>query len=131
MKKLILQIIKFGIVGVIAAIIDFAVLTLLKEVFDVDVLLASGIAFSVSVIANYILSMLFVFKGKKCSKVKEFIIFVALSIGGLLVNQLIMWLGAEVFNFYYLLVKVFACIFVAAYNFITRKVFLESKEEVK
>ena len=61
MKKLIIQLIKFGIVGVIATLIDLAVLMVLKEILDVDVLYASAVAFSVSVIANYILRMLLVF----------------------------------------------------------------------
>ena len=127
MKKLIIQLIKFGVVGVIATLIDLVVLMLLKEFMHVDVLVASAVAFSVSVIANYILSMLFVFKGSENSKVKEFIVFVALSIGGLLLNQFIMWLGTEILMLYYLWVKVFACIFVPIYNFVTRKIFLEKK----
>ena len=127
MKKLIIQLIKFGIVGVIATLIDLAVLMLLKEFMKVDVLAASAVAFSVSVIANYILSMLFVFKSRGNSKVKEFIVFVALSIGGLLLNQFIMWLGTEIMTAYYLWVKAFALVFVPIYNFITRKIFLEKK----
>ena len=127
MKKLIIQLIIFGIVGVIAILIDLAVLMLLKEFMHVDVLVASAVAFSVSVIANYILSMLFVFKGSENSKVKEFIVFVALSIGGLLLNQFIMWLGTEIMTAYYLWVKAFALVFVPIYNFITRKIFLEKK----
>ena len=127
MKKLIIQLIKFGIVGVIATLIDLAVLILLKEFMQVDVLVASAVAFSVSVIANYILSMLFVFKGSENSKVKEFIVFVALSIGGLLLNQFIMWLGTEIMTAYYLWVKAFALVFVPIYNFVTRKIFLEKK----
>ena len=127
MKKLIIQLIKFGIVGVIATLIDLAVLMLLKEFMHVDVLVASAVAFSVSVIANYILSMLFVFKGSENSKVKKFIVFVALSIGGLLLNQFIMWLGTEIMTAYYLWVKAFALVFVPIYNFVTRKIFLEKK----
>ena len=127
MKKLIIQLIKFGIVGVIATLIDVAVLMVLKEFMHVDVLVASAVAFSVSVIANYILSMLFVFKGSENSKVKEFIVFVALSIGGLLLNQFIMWLGTEIMTAYYLWVKAFALVFVSIYNFVTRKIFLEKK----
>ena len=127
MKKLIIQLIKFGIVGLIATLIDLAVLMVLKEFMKVDVLVASAVAFSVSVIANYILSMLFVFKGSENSKVKEFIVFVALSIGGLLLNQFIMWLGTEIMTAYYLWVKVFALVFVPIYNFVTRKIFLEKK----
>lgn len=127
MKNLIIQIIKFSIVGVIATIIDFGVLMLLKEVVNLDVLIASALSFCVSVVANYILSMLFVFKGGKNGKIKEFIIFVVLSVGGLLLNQFLMWLGTEVMTVYYLWVKVFACVFVPIYNFVTRKIFLEKK----
>ncbi len=127
MKKLIIQLIKFGVVGVIATLIDLAVLMVLKEFMHIDVLVASAIAFSVSVIANYILSMLFVFKGSENSKVKEFIVFVALSIGGLLINQFIMWIGTEMLTVYYIWVKIFACVFVPIYNFVTRKIFLEKK----
>ena len=127
MKKLIIQLIKFGIVGVIATLIDLAVLVVLKEILDVDVLAASAVAFSVSVIANYILSMLFVFESRGNSKVKEFLVFVILSIGGLLLNQFIMWLGTEIMTAYYLWAKVFALVFVPIYNFATRKIFLEKK----
>ena len=127
MKKLIIQLIKFGIVGVIATLIDLAVLMVLKEIMKVDVLVASAVAFSVSVIANYILSMLFIFKGSGNSKVKEFLVFVVLSIGGLLLNQFIMWIGTEIMTAYYLWVKAFALVFVPIYNFITRKIFLEKK----
>lgn len=125
MKKLIIQLIKFGIVGVFATVIDVSVLMLLKEIMHIDVLVASAVAFSVSVVANYILSMLFVFESGEKSKVKEFALFVSLSIGGLLINQFIMWLGTEIMVVYYLWVKVFALVFVPIYNFVTRKIFLE------
>ena len=127
MKKLIIQLIKFGIVGVVATVIDFAVLMFLKEMIKIDVLVASAASFSVSVIANYVLSMLFVFKSKTKSKIKEFAVFVFLSIGGLILNQLVMWIGTQMLELYYLGVKVFACIFVPIYNFVTRKIFLENK----
>ena len=122
-----MQLIKFGIVGVIATLIDLAVLMLLKEFMKVDVLVASAVAFCVSVIANYILSMLFVFKSSGNSKIKEFLIFVVLSVGGLLLNQFIMWIGTGIMSAYYLWAKVFALVFVPIYNFITRKIFLEKK----
>ena len=127
MKKLIVQLIKFGIVGVIAAIIDVGVLVLLKELLSMDVLLASALSFSASVVVNYILSMLFVFKSDNDNKIKEFVVFVALSVGGLLLNQFIMWIGTEFLTIYYLWVKIFAFVFVPVYNFVTRKIFLEKK----
>ena len=57
MKKLIIQLIKFGIVGVIATLIDLGVLMFLKEILHVDALFASALSFSASVVVNYILSI--------------------------------------------------------------------------
>ena len=124
-----LQIIRFGIVGVIAAVVDVGVLVILKELLHIDVFISSAVSFAVSVTVNYILSMSFVFKGKNQSKFKEFIIFVFLSVGGLCINQLILWLGIKYLSLYYLTVKFFAMVIVPVYNFLTRKFFLESKEK--
>ena len=126
---MILQLIKFGIVGVIAAFVDVGVLVMLKEFLHIEVLIASMISFCVSVIANYLLSMSFVFKSKGQGKLKEFIIFVVLSIGGLCLNQLILWIGVKFTSVYYLIVKFLAMVIVPIYYFITRKIFLESKEK--
>lgn len=124
---MVLQLIKFGIVGVIAAIVDVGTLVVLKEWLNFEVLLASTISFCTSVAVNYLLSMSFVFKGKEQSKLKEFIIFVVLSVGGLGLNQFILWVGVRFTDIYYLIVKIFAMVIVPAYNFITRKIFLEEK----
>ena len=124
-----LQIIRFGIVGVIATALDFGVLVVLKELLNMDVLIASAISFCVSVAVNYILSMAFVFKSKNENKVKEFIVFILLSIGGLCLNQLILWVGVRFTSVYYLVVKIFALVIVPIYNFVTRKIFFESTKK--
>lgn len=126
-KELFFQIFRFAIVGVIAAIVDVGTLTFLKEYLHIEVLISSAISFSVSVVVNYILSMSFVFKGKKQNKVKEFVIFVLLSVGGLCLNQFIMWFGVKYIPVHYLVIKFSAMVFVPIYNFITRKLFLEEK----
>ena len=126
---MILQIIKFGIGGIIATMVDVGVLVVLKELLHVDVLVSSAISFCVSVAANYILSMTFVFKSKNQDKIREIIIFVLLSVGGLCINQLILWIGVKFTSVYYLIVKLFALVIVPVYNFVTRKIFLESKEK--
>lgn len=126
-KKLIVQLIKFGFVGAIATAIDFGVLVLLKEWLQVNVLLASATSFTVSVIVNYILSILFVFQSTRKNKIKEFCVFVILSVGGLLIDLGIMWIGTELLVVHYLIVKVLATGLVLVYNFVTRKLFLEKK----
>lgn len=127
MKNILLQLIKFGIVGVIAALVDVGVLVLLKELFRLDVLISSAISFSTSVIVNYILSMAFVFESREQNKIKEFIIFVCLSIGGLCLNQLILWAGVKFTTVHYLIVKFLAMLIVPIYNFVTRKIFIEKR----
>ncbi len=128
-NQLISQLFKFAIVGGIAAVVDVGILIILKELLHINVLFSSMISFCVSVTVNYILSMTFVFKGKEKSRVNEFLIFVVLSIGGLCINQLVLWVGINLMSIYYLTVKIIAMVIVPVYNFITRKIFLESKEK--
>lgn len=130
MQKLKQQILKFGIVGFLCFFIDYGIMIALKEFFGVNELVAAGISFSVSVIVNYILSITMVFDtDKEASQVKQFVIFVVLSVIGLGINELIMWGGIAVLKPYmeraYMLVKIFATGVVMVYNFITRKIFLE------
>lgn len=123
------QFIRFGIVGGIASVTDIGVLVLLKELFHFGVLFSAAVSFCISVTVNYLLSMSFVFKSKNENKTKEFISFVLLSVGGLGINELILWLGTEFTVIHYLILKIFAMGIEMIYNFITRKVFLESKEK--
>ena len=123
MKKIINQLFKFGIVGGIAFVIDYGLLYLLTEKIGIYYLASS---FSVSVIFNYIASVLWVFDvDKEKSKVRNFIYFIGLSIVGLGINELIMWGGVDKLHIYYMLVKLFATAVVMVFNFITRKMFLE------
>lgn len=127
MKKLLAQIMKFGIVGVIAFFIDYGMMILLTEVFNVWYLLSSMISFVVSVIFNYIASMKYVFSGKEgMSKRKEFVIFVILSVIGLGINQFGMWLMVDKLLIHYMLSKIFVTAVVMVWNFVTRKIFLEN-----
>ena len=125
MKKLINQILKFGIVGVIATIIDFAVLYILTEFIHIHYLVSSIISFTVSVIFNYILSIKWVFEVNHKQTKKDFILFVVLSVIGLGINELIMYLMVDKLGIHYMFTKIFATGVVMVYNFITRKIFIE------
>ena len=79
MQKLLAQIVKFGIVGVIAFAIDFGVLVFLTEVFGLNPVVSATISFIVSVIFNYLASMRYVFSHREgMSRQREFVIFVVL-----------------------------------------------------
>lgn len=126
-KKIIKQILKFGVVGGLAFVIDYALLYLLTEFLNIHYLVSSIISFSVSVIFNYILSIKWVFDVNKRQDVKEFIVFIVLSIIGLGINSLIMYIMVDLMNVYYMASKIVATAVVMVYNFITRKIFIEGK----
>ena len=126
MKKLIQQILKFGVVGVIAFLIDYGLLYVFTDWCGIYYLVSSIMSFSISVVFNYIASVVWVFDvNKKYSKLRNFVLFVVFSVIGLGINQLIMWLGVEKLNIYYMIVKLGATAIVMVWNFITRKKFLE------
>ena len=125
-KNLLLQMFKFLLVGGLAFVIDYVTLIICKEVFHINVLISAAIAFIVSVIVNYILSVKWVFDvDKNKSEKKNFIIFIVFSVIGLGLTELIMWFGVDILKISYLIVKIIATAIVMVFNFITRKIFLE------
>lgn len=129
MRKLIEQIMKFGVVGIIAFVIDFGVMVFLTEVFGIDPVISATVSFIISVIFNYAASMRYVFSHREgMSRTREFIIFVVLSAIGLGINDLLIWAGTDLATFDYRLVKIFATAVVMVWNFVTRKIFLEGEE---
>ena len=130
MKKLLKQFAKFGVVGVIAFIIDYGLMVLLTEAFGVNYLISATLSFTVSVIFNYLASMRYVFTHKDgMSRRREFVIFVVLSVIGLGLNDLLMWIATGLVGISYLISKIFATAVVMVYNFVTRKVFLDAGDE--
>ncbi len=125
-KKLLMQIIRFGVVGGLAFLIDFGLLYSLTEFLSVHYFISACISFSVSVIFNYIASAVWVFDVDKSKDKKTvFLVFILLSIAGLIINQIIMYLGVDIIHVHYLFVKIFATAIVMIFNFITRKKFME------
>ena len=132
MRKLIEQILKFGVVGVVAFLIDYGVLMLLSQLLGMDPVLSAGISFCVSVVFNYVASMRFVFTHRDdMSRQREFVIFIVLSVVGLIINELCMIAGVSVLGDSALAVtatKVFATAVVMVWNFVSRKRWLDAGE---
>jgi putative flippase GtrA len=141
MKKLIQQLLKFGVVGVISFLVDFAVYNLICNVFGIHYMIAGIFGFVISVIVNYLLSMHYVFESREdLSKKREFVIFVVLSAFGLVLNEIILYICMDMIwaNWSWLRgwcgaalakagSKIVATGLVMIYNFVTRKIFLEKK----
>lgn len=141
MKKLINQIMKFGIVGVLAFLIDYGVFVFLANVLQINYLIANFFGFTLSLIFNYTMSMKFVFERKEnADKKKEFITFAILSVIGLGLNELIILGCVDGIYLNSALLqekidiglakqagKIIATGIVMVYNFISRKIFIEGR----
>ena len=130
MRRLIEQILKFGVVGVLAFVIDYGVLMLLSQGLGWDPVLSAGISFCVSVVFNYLASMRFVFTHREdMSRRREFVVFIVLSAIGLVINELCMLAGVAALGDSALAVtatKLFATAVVMVWNFVSRKRWLDA-----
>ncbi len=143
------EIIRFVIVGGIATLIDFLVTAIILYLFDpslypkfynvwinggdpttIAAVISSGLGFCISLVANYLLSVLFVYEEKGNSKtIKGIILFVVLSVGGLLLNMLGMWLGYDICGINEWITKIAMTLIVLIYNYVTRKLFIFKRED--
>ena len=141
MNKLMAQIMKFGVVGVVCFFIDFILYSICNAI-GFPYLISGFIGFIVSMVVNYLLSMKYVFARKDdLSRRREFVIFFVLSLIGLGINELCLYIGIDLIygNWMWLqgvmslgfcktFMKLGATGVVMVYNFISRKIFLEKKE---
>ena len=124
------QITRFSVVGGSAFLIDYGIMILLTELCGINYLISSAISFTVSVIYNYLLSVHWVFNvTEDRSQKQDFAVFIVLSVIGLGLNQLIMWVCVDKLQVFYMISKIGATAIVMVYNFITRKIFLENGKE--
>ena len=117
-KKLVIQIFKFGIVGGVATIIDLSVYYLLFNIFKINPLIANIGAFLISVIYNYLASVKWVFDvNNEKSKKRMFFDFIVFSIIGLVLTELIIFIGIKHFNMNPMFIKIIATAIVMVFNF--------------
>ncbi len=129
MKKLFEQIFKFVIVGGLSFVLDFIIYYVLTKLFGVYYITAGFFSFTISLIFNYLMSMKFVFRSKdSLKKTHEFAIFATLSVMGLGLNLLCLFIMVDYMGIYDLFAKVLTAGIVMVFNFVTRKIFLEQKE---
>lgn len=116
---------RYGVVGLIAFCFDYLTLVTLTELADLHYLASASAGFLVGLILNYSLSTQFVFKESKLSgKRMEFTIFAIIGIGGLLINNTLMWLLTDFLLLHYTASKIGAVGIVFLWNFYVRKLAL-------
>lgn len=112
LKKLILfknkTIFKYLFVSVIATLIDIGLLFLLTEFLKINYLISGTISYCIGIIVGYVGQKKLTFNDKNKKIVKQFLIFTAVSLIGLLINLIILKIFVEYFGIHYLISKIIA-----------------------
>ena len=107
--------------------VEYLFLGYFLKALSMDYLLATTIAFIISIVVNYILSMKYVFSHKEdMSRKREFTIFAVLSAIGLGLNDLYMFIGVSLLNVGTMAMKLISTFFVTWYNYFSRRKFLDA-----
>jgi putative flippase GtrA len=112
---MIFKFLKFGIVGLSGMVIDFSITILLKEKFKVHRYISSSTGFIVAASSNYLFNRLWTFSSSNPRVLVEYSTFITISIIGLAVNNLFLYLFEKKFKFY--LAKLFAIGVTLIWNF--------------
>ena len=128
---------RFVITGGVCFAVEFVCLVLLRDACGLDTLIATPIAFLISVAVNYLMCVRWVFTGAKEQNAAAKAGFLITSALGLLLNELFMllfrWLLGEdtvlltVFGFsvtMYMLNKALSTLLVMIWNFFTKRAIL-------
>ena len=115
------EFVRFCFVGGLSLLVDMGILFGLTEFFGVHYLYSAGISFTVSVIFNYWLCVVYVFKGARKQTPKQATIFIGSSIIGLGLNQLCMWFFVEIILLHYMIAKLGATVIVTLWNYVMKR----------
>ena len=92
---------KFGLVGISGLIIDFSVTFLLKEKIKIHRYVASSFGFITAASSNYLLNRLWTFQSHSTRIIMEYGSFMIISLIGLAINNLFLYLFEKRFRFYF------------------------------
>ena len=115
---LLFKFIKFCIVGFSGMVIDFGTTWLLKEKARVNKYIANSTGFILAATSNYIWNRFWTFHSENPSIATEYFSFILISLAGLGINNLILYLCTEKLKMNFYLSKLIATGFVTIWNFI-------------
>ena len=116
-----IQFIKFCLIGVLNTGIDFIIYGFLTRVLGFYFLLANIISVVVAMTFSFFANKTVTFKNKDTGILKQYSKFVFINTFGLILNNIILFIGVRVFNLNDLLAKFGAIIVTLVVNFIGMK----------
>ncbi|MBM3405275.1 MAG: GtrA family protein [Bacteroidetes bacterium] len=117
-KAFLLKFVKFCLVGFSGVFVDFGITYLCKEIFKIHKYISNVIGFSIAATTNYILNRIWTFESHNPRIAVEFSRFFVISLIGLGINSLILYILVSRFKMNFYLSKLFATIVVTVWNFL-------------
>lgn len=116
---------RYVVAGGAAFCLDFTLYSSLIRLAGLHYLVAAPIAFAAGLALVYALSVRWVFRARRLRDARlEFAVFAAIGLGGMAVNEGLLYLAVEHAAYSYEFAKVFAAGGVFAFNFLLRKLLL-------
>jgi putative flippase GtrA len=112
-----LKFLKFCIVGFSGMIIDFGTTWLIKEKLKLNKYIANSCGFILAASSNYVLNRIWTFESHRPQIVSEYFSFIGVSVVGLILNNLIVYLLSDRLKWNFYLSKIVAIGVVILWNF--------------
>ena len=131
-RLVVLEFLRYAVVGCIAFVADFGSLVAAQELFfkscRYGVYLSTAIGFAVGLVVNYVLSLCFVFTASKDQgkgrSLGAFFLLGIIGLLGLIWTEFGMWLGVDCLGWNYKFVKVAVTGAVLMWNYLGRKILI-------
>lgn len=115
--EFIVKFIRYALVGCTGVVVDFSITYLFKEYIKLSKYIANGLGFCTAVITNYLLNRYWTFGAGNEDVFIQFGTFLVVSMIGLLINSIIIFLMNEKLNVNFYLSKIMAIVVVVMWNF--------------
>jgi putative flippase GtrA len=112
-----LKFIKFCIIGFSGMLVDFGLTWLLKEKWHINKYIANSSGFIAAASSNYLLNRIWTFESHSPQIIAEYLSFLAISIVGLALNNLIIWILSDKLKGNFYVSKIIATGIVTLWNF--------------
>lgn len=117
------EVFRFLAVGGGCFLLEYVLLYTLTEYVGFNPLISAPIAFTISLIVNYILCVYVVFHAETQTGIQMFL-FIFTSLLGLGINQAVMWFFIDIVGLWYMFSKIIASAIVMIWNYITKRYIL-------
>jgi putative flippase GtrA len=115
--------IRFGLVGISGMGVDFGTTYLCKEIIRIPKYIANAIGFTLAASSNYIFNRIWTFHSQDPGILVEYSKFFFISLIGLGINTLILWILVSRFNRNFYISKLFAIGITMIWNFLANLLF--------